>query len=234
MSLPRTNKTASATINPSPALKPSDPVGAIRNQSLSTLATIDMFKSLFRMVSPSKPFVPPTQKQLDYAALCGIEVNPNMDRDAVSAAIDAAFAADPKLQYKISARRKKKQQARDALPAHVKRTIKKWEDAADNGDRFLVVYHSEKNVVVDVLECDRANVNAKSGAVTIRFLAPLVHDATVGFDGKKEIRQKELCWDRAVSISAGDIIESRKLQIHEDQVKKYQSTIKRKIEALSR
>ncbi len=193
-----------------------------------------MFKSLFRMLAPSKPFVPPTQKQLDYAKLCGVNVKPDMDREAVSDAIDAAFAADPKLQYKISARRKKKQQAKDALPAGDKRAIKKWEDAADNGDRFLVVYRSKKNTVVDVLECDRADVNAESGAVTIRFLAPQVHDATVGFDGKKEIRQKELCWDRPVSVSAGDIIESRKMQIQEDQVKKYQSTIKRKIEALSK
>jgi len=160
-----------------------------------------------------------------------------MDRDAVSNAIDAAFAADPKLKFKISARRKRtakqEQEALDAMPATDKRALKKWSAASDEHDHFLVVYKSGRNTVVDILECDDVRVDPSTGTIAIDFHAPRVDDIVAGWDGTKEVREKELCWDQPLTISSNDIIESRKVQIYEDQVKKYQSTIARKIKALS-
>lgn len=192
---------------------------------------------LLRLFMPSKPFVQPTRKQLDYAALCGVDVKPGMDREAVSNAIDAAFAADPKLEFKINARRKRKekksQETLDAMPAAEKRAIKKWLHAADEHDHFLVVYKSSRNTVIDILECDDARIDTDAGILVIDFLVPRIDDMVAGWDGTKEVREKELCWDQSLTLFANNIIESRKIQIYEDQVKKYQSTIARKIKTFS-
>ncbi len=196
-----------------------------------------MFKALFKLFAPSKPFVPPTRKQLDYAELCGVNVTPDMHRDAVSSAIDAAFAADPKLKFKINARRKRKakqeQDAVDSMPAAEKRALKKWSSASDEHDHFLVVYKSGRDTVVDILECDDARVDPTAGVILVDFHAPRVDEVVAGWDGTKEVREKELCWDQPLTLSSNDIVESRRIQIYEDQVKKYQSTIARKIKALS-
>ncbi|WP_339735162.1 hypothetical protein [uncultured Gimesia sp.] len=196
-----------------------------------------MLKLLFRLFAPSKPFVPPTQKQLDYAALCGVAITHNMDREAVSNAIDAAFTADPKLKFKINARRKRKEKEAkvtlDAMPAAEKRELKKWATAADEHDHFLVVYKSDRDTIVDILECDDVRVDTGAKTIVINFLAPRVDVIVAGWDGTREVREQELCWDQPLVLSASEIIESRKVQIYEDQIKKYQSTIARKRKALS-
>ncbi len=187
--------------------------------------------------STANKIVPPTRKQLDYAALCGVDVRPNMDRKAVSKAIDDAFAADPKLKFKINARQKRKEkqaeETLDAMPAAEKRALKKWCNAAEECDHLLVVYRSGQDTVVDILECDDARVDADAGTIVVEFLAPRVDDVVAGWDGTKEVREKELCWDQPLTLSTNDILEARKVQIDEDQIKKYQSTIARKIKALS-
>lgn len=190
------------------------------------------------MLSPGKPFVAPTQRQTDYARLCGIIVRPDMDRDAVSRAIDAALAADPKLKFKIAARRKKEekesQERWEMLPAKVKRDFKKWEDASEEHDHFLIAYSTGKNVTVDILECDDVRLDPTNNDICIDFLIPRIDDVVVGYDGKREVREKELRWDQKISLPISAVVESRKIAISEDQVKKYHSTIKRKIEQLKK
>lgn len=196
-----------------------------------------MLKSLFRLFAPSKPFVSPTQKQLDYAALCGVAISNDMDREAVSNAIDAAFASDPKLKFKISARRKRKakdiQVIADEMSAADKRTLKKWESAADEHDHFIVVYKSGRDTIVDILECDDVRFDTVAKMIVIEFFSPHIEEVLVGWEGKKEIRELELCWDQPLTLSTSEIIKSKKIKIFEDQVKKYQSAIERKLKELS-
>lgn len=88
-----------------------------------------MFRKFLRLFFTGKSFVPPTKNQIEYAKLCGVTIRTDMDRESVTQAIDAAFAADPKLRFKVSARRKKieKQTAEsvDSLPIAQKREFKK-------------------------------------------------------------------------------------------------------------
>ncbi|GIX00980.1 MAG: hypothetical protein KatS3mg111_4312 [Pirellulaceae bacterium] len=195
-----------------------------------------MLRKLLGLFASGKPFVPPTEKQVEYAKLCGVTVQPDMDREAVSRAIDAAFVADPKLKFKVSARRKRseKQAAEqwEQLPAPLKREFKKWQSAADEHDHFVIAYSSGRNVTVDILECD--GVRLEQQTIIIDFLGPRIENVVVGYDGRKEIRENELCWDQKLSLRSADIKESRKIQIFEHQVKKYQSTIKRTIERLQK
>lgn len=197
-----------------------------------------MLRWLLRLLSPKKPFVPPTQKQLEYAKLCGVCVRPDMDRDSVSKEIDAAFEADPKLKFKIGARRKReKTQAADQmtkLPAKLKREFEKWENSAGDRDHFLVVYSSGKGSVVDILECDDARLDPTAGEIVIEFLSPRIEEVVAGYDGSQEIREKELCWDQRLTLSLSKIVESRKIEIFGDEIDKYMSSIKRKIEQLNR
>lgn len=187
--------------------------------------------SLFSPSKPSKPFVPPTQKQIEYAKLCGVDVRPGMDREALSKAIDDAFAADPRLKFKLAARQKKKAKQAEAeldqLPAPLKREFNKWDAASDEHERFVVVYQHGRDVVVDILECEAVRLD--KGTVVVDFFAPRVQNVVIGHDGKRNVRADELNWDRKLSIRTSDIKESRKIDISEDQVAKYQSTIKRKV-----
>lgn len=195
-----------------------------------------MLRKLLGLFASSKPFVAPTQNQVEYAKLCGIAVRPDMDRETVAQAIDAAFTADPKLKFKISARRKRseKQAAEqwEQLPASLKREFKKWDSASDENERFVVAYASGRSVTVDILECDGVRLEEQS--IVIDFLVPRIESVVVGNDGRKEIRENELCWDQQLSLRSTDIKESRRIEIFEDQVKKYQSTIKRTIERLQK
>lgn len=78
---------------------------------------LKLFKRVLALFS-SRPFVPPTQRQLDYAEQCGLQVNSKMDRQAVTTAIEAALAADPILKFKISARCKREdKQEQDGFEA---------------------------------------------------------------------------------------------------------------------
>ena len=195
-----------------------------------------MFKRIFGLFSP-KPFVPPTQRQLEYAELCGVQVSSKMDRQAVSTAIDAAFASDPKLKFKVSARRKKKaKQEEDAfngLPTEVKRAYKKWNNGADSDyPYFLMVYSVGRETVVDILECEGARLDKEREIVLVDFLSPRVHEVVAGWDGNQEICETELVWDKSLALQLEQIQESRKIKIEDDQTKKYHSTIKRKIEQL--
>ena len=195
-----------------------------------------MLRALLKLFSRSTPFVPPTRRQLEYAELCGVRVTRDMDRDAVSTAIDDAFAADPKLRFKVNARRNRKAKSREdaaaALPAAEKRALKKWSAASAGDDHFLVVYTSGRETVVDIIECTDASIDPQSGAVVVEFYAPRVENVVAGWVGDEEVREDELRWDEPLTLWSTDILESRKLQIYEDQVKKYRSTIARKMKAL--
>ena len=196
-----------------------------------------MLKSLLRLFTGSKPFVPPTQKQLDYAAHCGVNVTSKMDRDTVSQAIDAALNADPKLKFKAAARRKRAEKEAksrfDGLSAPLKREFKKWNKAADENEHFLVVYTYGKETVVDILECENAELDDHSDSILIDFLSPRIDDILAGHDGRKDVYEKTLCWNNGLTLKSVDILESRKIQIFDDQVKKYNSTIARKIKQLT-
>jgi hypothetical protein len=195
-----------------------------------------MLKTIFRLFS-GRERKPPTQRQLDYAELCGVNVTAKMDRQDVSDAIDAAFKADAKLKFKISARRKKKQQLEDdilkSLPAEAKKGLNKYNKGADSDYPFyLTVYNSGRNTIVDILQCEGARLDINQRKVFIDFLVPRVHDVVAGWDGKKEVRETELAWDDPVAIPLDAIHESRKMKIDEWQTKKYTSQIERKIAEL--
>jgi len=197
-----------------------------------------MLRKLLSMFTTKKPFVPPTAKQIEYATLCGLDVRPEMDRECVSRAIDAAFAADPKLKFKVSARRKKKERQSteewERLPDAAKREFKKWDTASDEYDHFLVVFNSGRKTIVDILECEGVHVEPGSQAIVVDFLSPRIESIVAGYDGRQEVREDVLCWDQKLPLRTTDIQQSRKLSIHDDEVKKYQSTIKRTIEQLAK
>ncbi|WP_145061976.1 hypothetical protein [Adhaeretor mobilis] len=174
---------------------------------------------------------------MDYAELCGVNVTAKMDRQDLSDAIDAAFKADPKLKFKIAARRKKREQLEDeilkSLPPDAKKGLKKYNTGADSEYPFyLTVYDSGRNTVVDILQCEGARLDLNQRIALVDFLVPRVHDVVAGWDGKKEVRETELLWDESICIPLAAIRETRKIKIDEWQTKKYTSQIERKIAEL--
>ncbi len=166
-----------------------------------------MFRKLFSLFSPSKPFVSPTQKQIEYAQQCGVDVRPGMDREALSKAIDDAFASDPRLKFKQAARRKRKEKEADAafdqLPSTLKREFNKWNAASDEHDRFVVVYQHGRDVIVDVLECEAVRIDKMLlSSISSRLALRTLLSVTMA---NEMFRADELNWDRKLSIRATDI-----------------------------
>lgn len=92
------------------------------------------------------------------------------------------------------------------------------------------MYSTNGNILIDILECDGVRIEPNSGEIVVDFLSPRIENVIVGYDGKREIRENELRWDQILLLRLTEINESRKIDITEDQVKKYQSSIKRKVE----
>lgn len=196
---------------------------------------------------PKTPSEPPTERQIAYAKLCGVDVSPDMNRQDVSQAINAAFAADPKLHFKIAARRKRAptEQAEQAkiaekewadlmarLPASLKREYKKWEKAEENQDRLLVAYRTSRATIVDVLEVHFVDIDPDTNEITIHFGEPRVETIHAGYFGAQKIFQDELLWDQDLNLCSTDILESRKVELDASDIKKYVSMVERAIKRL--
>ncbi len=194
-----------------------------------------MFKAVSRLFSARKP---PTQRQLQFAELCGVKVTKKMDRRSVSDAIDRAFRADPKLNSKIAARRKKRVRLEDemlaSLPSDMRKEVRKYNNGADSEYPFyLVVYEFGRKTIVDILKCEGVRLDIGKRNVFVDFYIPRVHDVVAGWVGKSAVHETELIWDKPISIPLKAIRDSRKVKIEEWQTKKYTSQIGRKIAQLN-
>ena len=104
-----------------------------------------------------KDFIPPTEKQLKYAKMIGLEITPEMSKWDVSRAIDNKVNSSPKLQRQqrhIERSKRIKQYGEELVDRE-----DYWLQFIENTGFMLAIYKQRKEIVVDVLYVDDVEIS---------------------------------------------------------------------------